>query len=72
MGSADGGINLNLIIPALPPPPGVTSNFENPESLAYRLFIVAIFFPVLAFAFLSLRLFSAAFILKKWHLDDGM
>lgn len=55
----------------MPPPPDVTPNFENPESIAYRMYIVAIFFPVLALVFLSTRLYSASFILKKWHADDG-
>jgi len=64
---ADGG----LLIPASPPPPGLASNFESGESIAYRLFVVAIFFPVLALVFVTLRLFSATFIIKKWHIDDG-
>ncbi|KAK0729516.1 hypothetical protein B0H67DRAFT_638122 [Lasiosphaeris hirsuta] len=40
------------------------------ETIAYRLIIVAVLFPVLAFIFLALRLFSATFIIRKWHLDD--
>jgi len=55
---------------ASPPPPGVTPDFVNGESIAYRLFIVAILFSVLALVFLSARLFTAAFIQKKWHTDD--
>lgn len=58
------------IIPAMPPPPGVTPNFENPEWIGYRLIIVAVVFPVIALCFLLPRLWSAAFIIKKWHPDD--
>lgn len=67
MNSTDGAI-----IPASPPPAGVTADFVNGENIAYRLFIVAIFFPVMALLFLSIRLYSAAFILRKWRLDDGL
>jgi hypothetical protein len=66
MSSPDGGF-----LAASPPPPGVTPDPVNGESIAYRLFIVAIFFSVLALVFLSARLFTAAFIQKKWHPDDS-
>lgn len=66
MASANGGF-----IPASPPPEGVTPNFENGESIAYRLFVSAIVFSVLSLVVLLARLFSAAFILKKWRLDDS-
>ncbi|GAB1315631.1 hypothetical protein MFIFM68171_05841 [Madurella fahalii] len=65
MRSANGSI-----IAALPPPPGVIPDFENGENIAYRLFIVAIFFSVLSLLSVSARLFSAHVILKKWHPDD--
>ncbi|KAL1840772.1 hypothetical protein VTJ49DRAFT_7727 [Mycothermus thermophilus] len=65
MASADG-----TFIPAAPPPEGVTPNFENPEWIGYRLIIVAVVFPVLASCFLVPRLWSAAFIIKRWHPDD--
>jgi hypothetical protein len=66
MSSSDGGF-----VAASPPPPGVTPDFVNGESIAYRLFVVAIFFSVLALLFLSARLFTAASIQKKWHPDDS-
>jgi hypothetical protein len=59
-------------VAASPPPPGVTPDFVNGESIAYRLFVVAIFFSVLALLFLSARLFTAASIQKKWHPDDSL
>ncbi|KAL2186503.1 hypothetical protein L209DRAFT_755200 [Thermothelomyces heterothallicus CBS 203.75] len=58
------------IIPAAPPPPGVTPNFENPESSSHQLIIVSVVFPVFSFFFLIPRLYSASFILRKWHTDD--
>ncbi|KAK4448867.1 hypothetical protein QBC34DRAFT_406270 [Podospora aff. communis PSN243] len=67
MSSADGGF-----VAASPPPPGVTPDFVNGENIAYRLFVVAIFFSVLALLFLSARLFTAASIQKKWHPDDSL
>lgn len=66
MSSPDGGF-----VPASPPPPGVTPDFVNGESIAYRLFVVAIFFSVLALVFVSARLFIALSLQKKWCPDDG-
>jgi len=57
-------------IPAGIPPPGVTPNLINPESVGYRLVIVAAVFPVVTGVFLALRLYTAHFLLKRWHLDD--
>lgn len=65
MSSADGAI-----MAASPPPPGVTPNFENPEWIGYRLIIVSVVFLVMSVVFLVPRLYSAAFIIKKWHPDD--
>jgi hypothetical protein len=59
-----------VVMGAAPPPPGVTPNFENPESIGYRLVIVAVVFSVLSLSFLIPRLYSAGFILRKWHADD--
>ncbi|GAB1317874.1 Satratoxin biosynthesis SC1 cluster protein 4 [Madurella fahalii] len=60
----------STIVAAAPPPPGVTPNFEDPESISYQLTIVGVVFPVLALCFLIPRLYSAAFIIRKWHPDD--
>ena len=58
------------VIPAAPPLPGVTPNFENPESSSHQLIIVSVVFPVLSFFFLFPRLYTASCILLKWHTDD--
>ncbi|KAK4234792.1 hypothetical protein C8A03DRAFT_18371 [Achaetomium macrosporum] len=55
---------------AAPPPEGATPNFENPEWIGYRLIIVSAVFPAFALCFLLPRLYSAAFIIRKWHPDD--
>jgi hypothetical protein len=57
-------------IPAAPPPPGVTPNFDNPAWIGYRLITVSVVFPVFALFFLVPRLYSAGAIIRKWHPDD--
>ncbi|KAK4652873.1 hypothetical protein QC762_503260 [Podospora pseudocomata] len=51
--------------PAAPIP-----NYDNPESIGYRLITVAVVFPVLALCFLVPRLYTASHIIRKWHPDD--
>ena len=65
MSSADG-----VVVSAAPPPLGVVPNFENPESIGYRLVIVSVVFPVPSLCFLIPRLYVAGVILRKWHTDD--
>jgi len=65
MSSADAGP-----MAAMPPPEGVTANFDNPDSIGYRLVIVSVVFPVLAVCFLIPRLYAAVYIIRKWHPDD--
>ena len=50
--------------------PGVTPSGEEPEWIGYRLIIVSVVFLVMSVVFLVPRLYSAAFIIKKWHPDD--
>jgi hypothetical protein len=54
----------------MPPPEGVTPNITNPDSIGYRMLIIAILFPILCAPILAARLWSAAFIIRRWHLDD--
>jgi hypothetical protein len=50
--------------------PGVTPGLEEPEWIGYRLIIVSVVFLVMSVVFLVPRLYSASFIIKKWHPDD--
>jgi hypothetical protein len=50
--------------------PGMRPSPAEPEWIGYRLIIVAVVFLVMSVAFLVPRLYSAAFIIKKWHPDD--
>ncbi|KAK3320234.1 hypothetical protein B0T19DRAFT_446001 [Cercophora scortea] len=58
------------IVGSAPPPPGVTPNFVDPESIASHLIIVAVVFPVATACLLGLRLYTALHIVKRRHLDD--
>jgi hypothetical protein len=56
--------------PALPPPPGVTSNFDSPESLSQQLRIgTGIVVPITTI-FVFLRIYVRIWIRKAWVLED--
>jgi hypothetical protein len=56
--------------PALPPPPGQTSNFENPDSLAPRNNVaISIAIPLITILFI-LRVYSRVGIQKTWTIED--
>lgn len=55
---------------AAPPPPGVTPNFVNPESIAWQLILASCLGPALAIPIVAVRFYTAARILKQYHLDD--
>lgn len=63
-------MNSTDIIPALPPPPGVTSNFVNPAFNGNQIVIVGIIFPILMLPFLGARLYAKYSLIKKFHCDD--
>ncbi|GAB1317805.1 Rhodopsin domain-containing protein [Madurella fahalii] len=58
------------IVAAGRPPPGISSNFTNPESIGHKMVAVAISLPVITGCFLGLRLYTANVIIKRWHRDD--
>lgn len=58
-------------IPLLPPPPGVTPNFVNPESRCSVLIIVSTICLALLLLFVTLRLYSRIWIARAFGLDDG-
>lgn len=56
--------------PAIPPPPGVNSNPENPTSLAYYSHLTtAICVPIVTVLYF-LRTYVRVFIKKTWILED--
>jgi len=57
-------------IGAQPPPPGVTPNFDNPESKAYQVIIASVVSPAIALVFLLLRLYTKRYIIGKLNIDD--
>ncbi|KAK3323097.1 hypothetical protein B0T19DRAFT_485546 [Cercophora scortea] len=58
------------IVGTLPPPPGVTANFDNPESIAGRLILAAAIWPAVTIPIVLLRLYTSSFIVRRWHRDD--
>ena len=65
------GIDL-ATIPSLPPPPGVLSNFIDPETLGTSIVAVSATTSVLALILLSIRLFSTFRVTRSASYDDGM
>ncbi len=63
-------MNSTEIIGAWPPPPGVTPNFENPESIGYQVIIAAFVCPAVAVLFVAMRLYTKKFIFNRFDLDD--
>ncbi|KAL4925961.1 uncharacterized protein BDV17DRAFT_163177 [Aspergillus undulatus] len=59
------------IIGALPPPPGVTPNFVNPEYEGDRFVIVNVIFLIISFSSLAIRLWTRTFIARGFRWDDA-
>ena len=57
--------------PAARPPPGVTANLKNPESIAERIYVLVAIFGFLALASFGVRIFTRVRILRAFGLDDG-
>lgn len=57
-------------LPALSPPPGVESNFVNPEDRAYILNSVATVLFCLMVCFFVNRVYTKLFIIRKLGWDD--
>ncbi|KAL3477300.1 hypothetical protein BJX99DRAFT_246267 [Aspergillus californicus] len=60
------------LIPALPPPPGYTSNFVNPYFGGTKFIVVNCVFLPVAFVALGIRLWTRTFIARGFRSDDGM
>lgn len=56
--------------PGIPPPPGVTSNFVNPESCAHiPRIVIAISIPIMTICVL-MRLYTRLFVTRTFGIDD--
>ena len=56
---------------AIPPPPGITQNFVNPPIAAQDAYILVAVGVAIAGSLLLLRLYTKAYILKKFGWEDG-
>lgn len=63
------GIDLNKP-PMIPPPPGVTPNFTNPESRAWTVYVTSAVCLALTFILFAARMYSKFFVVKKRSIDD--
>lgn len=54
----------------MPPPPGVTPNFDNPESIAHRVIIVSVLGAVITIPICAIRLYTKRFILENVGWED--
>jgi len=54
----------------IPPPPGVSPNFVNPESNAWQIVLASALPAVIVVVIHLLRLYTSGFIIKRWYLDD--
>lgn len=61
---------MNETVGAFPPPPGVLPNFEDPESIAYRVIIAAVLGPAIALPIFGVRLYTRQCILRNVGYDD--
>lgn len=59
-------------VPISIPPPGVTPNFDNPQTIAGAILIIGVVMIVLTVSFVMLRLYSNHSSSRKFSLDDCM
>lgn len=64
-------VKRQQIVGSLSPPPGVTPNFQNPESNARTCVIASIVCVIIAALFVLARLWSKLFIVRSPGWDDG-
>ena len=56
----------------IPPPPGVTPNFDNPEQGGRHVVILGLVGIPIAFLFLALRLYTKSRINRSFGSEDGI
>lgn len=65
-------LEFKTAYPVLQPPPGVRSNFINPESRGYILLTFGSFLFALMVIFLAIRFYVRIFIARQTSWGDGM
>lgn len=58
------------LVPAIPPPPNVVSNFNNPDSLALEGITIISIILALMTIFVGMQLYTQVWIVKNTSLDD--
>ena len=58
-------------LPAMPPPPGVIPNFDDPKSIVRSLIITSIIFTTLAGVTVVIRVYTRTRIVRAFGSDDG-
>ncbi|KAI9672493.1 MAG: hypothetical protein M1817_003259 [Caeruleum heppii] len=66
----DPASQMPSLLGTIPPPPGVTPNYENPESIADRVIVVNAVFLPLAIIFVILRSFTRIHLTHGFGMDD--
>jgi hypothetical protein len=57
-------------LPAMPPPPGEVTNFDNPPSIAIRAIVPISIFLGLMIVVVAMRMYSRLWIIKRAGPDD--
>lgn len=63
-------MNSSEIVGAWPPPPGVTPNFQNPDSIAWTVITAALISPIVAVFFVLMRSYTKRCIFNRFDWDD--
>lgn len=59
-------------IPITVPPPGVISNFDNPQTIAPAILAIGVVMVILTVSFVALRMYSNHHASRKYGIDDCM
>lgn len=62
---------MAVMVALVPPPPGVTPNFDNPEWGGRHVVVLGLLGIPIAFLFLVMRLYTKAKINRSFGSEDG-
>ncbi|KAH7304850.1 hypothetical protein BKA65DRAFT_205024 [Rhexocercosporidium sp. MPI-PUGE-AT-0058] len=63
-------MNSSEVVGAWPPPPGVTPNFEDPDSIAWMVITAALISPVVSIVFVVMRSYTKRCVYNRFDWDD--